>query len=273
MSDAANIVIDVVAPNPPINVMATENPDGTVALAWTPPMTNEDGSPISDLLGYNIYMVAEQNRCEAVWPVDGDATPLVCERTRTDAGGAALFAIDGPALFFDGADYNTTPFGSSAVWLDINNQDNPVTPLPLTDSADIDPSKPIFAFLLQFNLTTRSGETLGEYRITAFTQNSWSEIEQFLTRAAEFCALTPDSRITAHAPACKPSSTGGYSISSPPLQGIPSFECVELNPTIITDSQFIYVPQDLPQKHLLAAISVDESKNESVLSNILFTSR
>jgi len=258
-----NIIIDTVAPNPPINLTATENPDGTVTLSWEPPVTNEDGSPLTDLAGYNIYMVTEQNRCEPINPVSGDTTLLVCD----SGSNPGTYTINGPALSFGGIDYNQTPLGTSALWLDLSDPDNPIMPLPLTDSAAIDPSKPVFAFLLQLHLTARSGEVPGEYHVTAYTQNSWAEIEQFLDRAAEFGALTPDSRIIVHTTVCANSNLGGFIPMPLPFTSIPNYNFEKLNPVPIIGSVYQF-PDTGSGDAMFTAQAVDLASNSSIFSNI-----
>lgn len=44
-----------VLPNPPENLTATVASATSIALSWTPPTLNTDGSPLTDLAGFNIY--------------------------------------------------------------------------------------------------------------------------------------------------------------------------------------------------------------------------
>ena len=56
---ASNIVISVFdgtvsASLPAFSISVAAPPTGTVTLSWTPPTTNSDGSPLTDLAGYRI---------------------------------------------------------------------------------------------------------------------------------------------------------------------------------------------------------------------------
>jgi len=280
LKDAADLRIEkrryeienrnIVAPNPPINVMATENPDGTVALTWTPPMTNEDGSPISDLLGYNIYMVAEQNRCEAVSAVSGDTTPLVCERSGTGGGGGVpMYNVNGPALSFDGTDYNSSPLGETALWLNVDDQENTIKPLPLADSEVVDPTKPVFAVLLNIEFTARTGMPAGEHKLTAYTQNTTAEIERWLGDANRYASLTPSSRIILHALACETFEAPGDDFTSLalPLNSIPLYVYEALNASVVSGDWYIVDRTIDPEAHF-AVKSVDSATNVSKIPNI-----
>jgi len=261
-----NIIVDNVVPNPPINLSAIENPDGTVTLTWEPPTTNEDGSTLTDLAGYNIYSVTEENRCEPIYPVSGDTTPLVCE----PGSSQGTFTINGPTLSFDGIDYTDNPLepaSPSAVWLDTTNQDNPFSPLPLNDTTTIDPSKPVFAFLLNLNLTDRTGLTPGEYSITAYTQNSRAEIEEWQIQSIEYGAMIVDSRIIVQTLACANSNLGGFISMPSPFTSIPNYIFDRLNTGSITDPGFLFDISDTSGTTYFTAQSIDGAENESIFSN------
>jgi hypothetical protein len=249
--------------------MATENPDGTVTLSWTPPVTNKNGSPLTDLMGYNIYMVAEQNRCDAVQPVAGDTTPLVCELSGTGGGGFPLYNINGPSLSFGGTDYNVNPFGPGAFWLDVDDQENTIEPLPLADATGIDPAKPVFAFLLNIEFTARTDMPAGEHKLTAYTQNTTAEIEMWLENAVRYGALTHSSRIVIHALACEASDADPVEFISlaMPLNSIPLYVYEALNASVVSGDWYIVDGTIYPEAHF-AVKSVDSATNVSKISNI-----
>jgi len=260
---SVNIIIDIVAPNPPINVIATKNPDGTVALTWTPPVTNEDGSPISDLLGYSIYMVSEQNRCEAVSAVSGDTTPLVCERSGAGGGGEPLHNIDGPSLSFGGTDYNINPLGTGALWLNVDDQENTMSPLPLVDATGIDPEKPVFAFMLNLEFTARTDMPAGEHKMTAYTQNTLSEVERWLANAIRYGALTRSSSVAAHAPVCEPEPADVFSSRTFPLLCVPIYRFENIYHNIAPGASFILPAAEYSSTSSFTATALDASNNES----------
>jgi len=235
-------------------------------------VTNEDGSPISDLLGYNIYMVAEQNRCEAVYPVAGDTTPLVCERSGTGGGGVPMYNVNGPALSFDGTDYNSSPLGETALWLNVDDQEDTMTPLPLADSEVVDPTKPVFAVLFNIEFTARAGMPTGEHKLTAYTQNTTSEIERWLDKTVRYASLTPSSRIVIHALACDRDIVSDQFINeSTPLALISMMSNNKLNSDLIIDNNYIYnLEYSLFYVSVFITTAIDKVGNKSANSNISF---
>ncbi|MGH8249732.1 MAG: putative Ig domain-containing protein [Steroidobacteraceae bacterium] len=51
---------------PAFGIAVTQSASGSVTVAWTPPTRNADGSPISDLAGYRIYMGRSSNALTSV---------------------------------------------------------------------------------------------------------------------------------------------------------------------------------------------------------------
>jgi len=47
---------------PPVNAKVTEIREGSVVISWQPPPTNIDGSTPVNLLGYNVYRIAESQK-------------------------------------------------------------------------------------------------------------------------------------------------------------------------------------------------------------------
>ncbi|MEW5946182.1 MAG: fibronectin type III domain-containing protein [bacterium] len=206
----------------------------------------------------------EQNRCLPLEPIPYSA-PIVCEA----AGAPGTFNFNGPTFSFEGINYNNTPLGENAVWIDLGNPNDPVIPLPLNETSIISASKPIYVYLLHLYLTSRSGVAPGEYHITAYTQSSFSELEDWLYGAISFGALEPQSKIVAHSVACVNNVTeGNFIVVSPPLSSIPSFEFEKVNVSLVTDTTYQVTGLDPAQTYLFAADAVDGAGNWSELSNI-----
>ncbi len=265
-----NIIIDTVAPKPPINLRTNENPTGAISLSWIPPTTNTDGSPLSDLAGYNIYLITQTGGCEPVSPVSGDAVPVSCGNG--DIPDA--FEINGPSFNYNGIDFNSTPAGNSPVWLDASSPQNTFAALPFSDVSSVNPSAPVYVYLLQAHLTGNDGLPAGVYFITAYSQAHLTDVESWLYDQIRFGALGEDSKVVALAPACVNAGFSGSLSASPlPLLSVPFFVREKVNTGLISpvpEPEFLYDSSlSLPSESMIAATAVDSAGNESVFSNFV----
>ena len=58
----------------PFEIEVTQVALGSVTLAWTPPTTNVDGSPMTDLAGYRIYYGRSATTLDQIVPVTNAGT-------------------------------------------------------------------------------------------------------------------------------------------------------------------------------------------------------
>lgn len=58
-TQAYSVAVSDKRPNPPIDLTVTPQGFGTLRLSWTAPSTNVGGSPLSDLVGFNIYRMEQ----------------------------------------------------------------------------------------------------------------------------------------------------------------------------------------------------------------------
>jgi flagellar hook assembly protein FlgD len=266
-TSSINIIIDTVAPSPPENLTAVDNGDGTVTLMWEPPTTNEDGSPLTDLVGYNIYVATETNRCDPLLAADGAS--ITC----ASGGAPGSYTINGPALVFNNVTYNRNPFGgNTALWLDTAAAANGAPPvetlhqLPLNDSVLVQPGKPVFAYTLTLSMTAgNDGVSPGGYTVTVYTQAGENELSEWLNISAQNGYLIESQTvIAAHAPACQPSSfSSALTPESCPLNAIPHFNFQKINSSLTVEPVFTYDIDDLLGTTVFAVDAIDIMANSS----------
>ncbi|HOC94350.1 MAG TPA: Ig-like domain-containing protein, partial [bacterium] len=262
-----NITVDNLTPNPPTNLQAISDENGDILLTWDPPTTNTDGSALTDLAGYNVYMMTEVNRCEPVTAVLGGADP-VC------TPGTSGHSVDSPALVFNGVEYNDNPFGGEGpVWLDIIAPGLGFTLMPLSDSSLVVSGKSVFGFMLELNIAARSGLTPGTYRTTVYTQASHLELADWLKTQTSLGNLDPvsSSFIVAHTTACFWDVAADHLTSeSFPLDAISRFDVYRLNVSIIKDLFFIHTHMEHMQAGAAYTVTTTNDREyESVFSNIV----
>jgi fibronectin type 3 domain-containing protein len=69
-------------PNPPTNFVAVRD-EGKVWLSWSPPQENVDGTPITELYGFNIYRKGAQDSDYSLYPLNDE---LIKENSYVDLG-------------------------------------------------------------------------------------------------------------------------------------------------------------------------------------------
>ena len=67
---------------------------GFVELNWIPPVTNQDGSQLSDLAGYRIYYGSSQNNLNNVESIDAGLTSYTIENLPSGTHYFSITAID-----------------------------------------------------------------------------------------------------------------------------------------------------------------------------------
>jgi len=264
-----NITVDNSKPNPPTNLQAIADETGAILFTWTPPTTNNDGSPLTDLAGYNVYMMTEVNRCEPVTAVLGGVDP-VC------TPGTSGHSVDSPALVFNGVSYNDNPLGGSGpVWLDITSNGLSLTPMPLVDSSLVVVGKSVLAFMIDLNVSAQSGLVPGSYKTTVYTQATNLEITAWLdlqTALGNFNYNVSSSIIT-HVAVCTWDINDAQLISeSLPLSAIGRYIFVKANDSLIVTPFYVHtLSQMLLPGSAFVVKAINSMENESIPSNQVIT--
>ena len=76
-------------------------PTGSASLSWTAPTTNNDGSPLADLVGYHIYYGASADLLTTQINVDSSTTSYVVNSLVAGTWYFAVTAVNGVGLESD----------------------------------------------------------------------------------------------------------------------------------------------------------------------------
>ena len=255
-----SITVDNKIPNPPENLTAIDNADGTVTLLWTPPTTNQDGSPLTDLAGYNIYIATETGRCEPVYPVD-PGQPIVCEP------GAApdTWTINGPALQHNLISYDQNPLGGNGpLWLDAQAAAagappaQALQPLPLVDSTMVQADSSVFSYQIRISFTAQSGLPVANYYTTIYSQLNQNELDTWLAVRADNGLI--EAEYSYNSTVICTAGANGFSPHST-LYTIPEVVNIQQNTSLVTINEFSIPDTDEP--FYFTVISQDEAGNTS----------
>jgi len=266
LSIVIQTALAIVTPEAPTNLSSVSFGSQSI-LTWEPPTLNTDGTPLTDLAGYNIYVATETNKCEHVQPVSGGGQPM-CESV---AGG---YSVSAPALVFRGTPHNDNPLGGEGpVWLNAVDATLAFLPMPMNGSQQIVPGKTVFAHLLELTIAQGVGLAPGEHRVTAYSQLTHEEMTQLL-RNAKLAGLleggASTNLIVAHTAVCPWSVATNQFASSQtyPLDAIGRFEFSKINEQPIENPFHVAERDTSPGATTVFAVTaVNESGIESAHSS------